>query len=361
MFVPSLRADWNNGNAHFLRGLARALGSLGHQVRAYEPRHGWSYENLLQEPEGPRSLQQFESDYPDLDVALYELGEGLKRQVIDDLAEADIVLVHEWSAPELVAAVLDLRDRFGFKALFHDTHHRVCSLPAEIERLQVRRFDGVLAFGDVLRQRYRDQVGIERVWTLHEAADTTVFRPIGGDNTDDCVWIGNWGDEERTRELHEFLIEPARSLPSSRFAVYGVRYPPEARNDLASAGIAFRGYLPNLSVPCVFAHAALTLHVPRRQYAEVLPGIPTIRVFEALACGIPLVCSPWDDAEHLFDDGAYRVARDGREMTSIISELLADRAAREQMSRIGLECIRQGHTCRHRAQQLTEICEEVLA
>ena len=62
---------------------------------------------------------------------------------------------------------------------------------------------------------------------------------------------------------------------------------------LRRAGIEYRGYLPNLEAPAVYAQSRLALHVPRRQYANGLSGMPTIRVFEALACGIPLLCSPW--------------------------------------------------------------------
>ena len=71
--------------------------------------------------------------------------------------------------------------------------------------------------------------------------------------------------------------------------MHGVRYPPEGRAALAAAGIDYAGYLPNFRVPQAFAAARMTVHVPRRPYATALPGIPTIRVFEALACGIPLV------------------------------------------------------------------------
>ncbi len=361
MFVHSLRSDWNNGNAHFLRGLARGLVSLGHDVRTYEPQNGWSYENLLTEQKGAASLEQFAISYPELDVRLYAPDQEMVKQLADELLHADIVIVHEWCEPQVVAAVLELRDALGFKALFLDTHHRASSSPQEIERLQIRRFDGILAFGEALRRIYRDRLGMSRAWTLHEAADISRFHPLHRAKTTDCVWIGNWGDEERTRELHEYLIEPARALHLPNFEVYGVRYPEQAQRDLASAGIAYKGYLPNLSAACVYAHSMLTLHIPRQQYAEALAGIPTIRVFEALACGIPLVCSPWQDTEKLFDPHTFMMARNGKEMAAMISELLADSSAREQLAQAGLECILQRHTCAHRAEQLTEICEEVLA
>src|SRR5205085_3766353 len=129
------------------------------------------------------------------------------------------------------------------------------------------------------------------------------------------VWIGNWGDDERTAELHEFLLEPVQSL-QLKARVYGVRYPQHALDALASAGIEYGNWLANYEAPSVFSRFKFTVHVPRRPYVKALPGIPTIRVFEALACGIPLVCSPWQDVEELFTAGQdYLVARDGEQMT----------------------------------------------
>ena len=80
----------------------------------------------------------------------------------------------------------------------------------------------------------------------------------------------------------------------------------------ARSGIEYLGYLANLRSPEVYAQSRLALHVPRRQYANGLNGVPTIRVFEVLACGIPLVCSPWADTEGLFRSGQdYVLARNG--------------------------------------------------
>jgi spore maturation protein CgeB len=142
--------------------------------------------------------------------------------------------------------------------------------------------------------------------------------------------------------------------------VHGVRYPEEARNTLRRSGIEYRGYLPNLGAPEVYARSRLALHVPRRQYANGLSGVPTIRVFEVLACGIPLVCAPWTDTEGLFrSDQDYRLAHDGAEMSALLTELLENEPTRQQIASSGLETIRQHHTCRHRAEQLIEICGEI--
>ena len=142
--------------------------------------------------------------------------------------------------------------------------------------------------------------------------------------------------------------------------MHGVRYPEDARNTLQRAGIEYRGYLPNLGAPEIYARSRLALHVPRRQYANGLSGVPTIRVFEVLACGIPLVCAPWTDTEALFRPGQdYVLARDGEEMSALLGELLESETARQQIASSGLETIRQHHTCRHRAEQLMEIFGEI--
>ena len=74
---------------------------------------------------------------------------------------------------------------------------------------------------------------------------------------------------------------------------------------------------PIASYTDVFAQARVTIHVPRGPYARVLAGIPTIRVFEALACGIPLICSPWSDREGLFPPGTYLSVASGAQMTDL--------------------------------------------
>jgi len=85
--------------------------------------------------------------------------------------------------------------------------HRSISDPAAIEAFGLASFDGVLAFGRIIRDTYISRGWTDRAFTWHEAADTRVFTPQpNAANEGDLVWIGNWGDEERTTELREFLI-----------------------------------------------------------------------------------------------------------------------------------------------------------
>ena len=390
LFAHSWISDWNHGNAHFLRGLGRELVRMGHQVRCYEELDGWSLTNLVQEGEvAARAIEQFHASYPELDVRFYRRAESLPAFLDRELAGADLVLIHEWNEPDVVQEILARKKRIGFHALWHDTHHRAYSNASQILRFPLHLFDGVLAFGEAIRRIYADGFGVARAWTFHEAADVSVFHPLERSKRNDVVWIGNWGDEERTEELMEFLVGPAANLTTrnaisvnageytadplrpqrsghaapavgAKVLVHGVRYPQDARETLCGAGIEYGGYLPNLSAPEVYAESRVALHVPRRQYANGLSGVPTIRVFEVLACGIPLVCAPWADTEGLFRAGEdYLVARDGHQMNELLAELLQSESMRWALAASGLETIRRHHTCRHRAEQLMEIYGEI--
>jgi len=362
IFAHSWISDWNHGNAHFLRGLANELVKLGHEVRCYEERNGWSITNLAGEgkDEVLRAEAEFHHAFPSLDVRKYSRDRELGPFLKSELAGADIVMVHEWNPARLASEILALRPKIGFRVLFHDTHHRAYTSPAEMLRFPLGEFDGVLAFGETIRRIYADAFGVKRVWTFHEAADTDHFSPQSLEKDTDVAWIGNWGDEERTREIEEFLISPAAALGAYKFAVHGVRYPPEALQKLSDSRIEFRGYLPNLRAPQMYGHSRISLHVPRRFYANGLSGIPTIRVFEALASGSPLVCAPWTDSEGLFRPGQdYVCVPNSQAMISELKYLLRDDKAREQLAESGLETIRARHACAHRAEQLVEICSEL--
>jgi spore maturation protein CgeB len=351
-FTHSLLSCWNHGNAHFLRGVLRELIARGHDVRTLEPEGNWSLANLLADG-GEAGLEPYRTAYPDLSSQSFAPDVDPAELVGD----AELVIVHEWNDPALVAAIGDLRKRGGrFTLLFHDTHHRAVSDPDAIRAFDLSGYDGVLAFGETLSEVYRRWGWGGRVWTWHEAADTRHFHPpVHEGAREGLVWIGNWGDGERTQELEDFLFRPANAagLPLD---IYGVRYPDEAKAMLASHGARYRGWAPNAKAPEIFARHLATVHVPRRYYATILPGIPTIRVFEALACGLPLVSAPWKDAEGLFRPGTdYLVARDGAEMTRHLTALRDDPDLRAALAAAGLETICARHTCAHRVDELLAV------
>jgi len=352
MFYHSFASCWNHGNAHFLRGIARELVRLGHAVTVYEPRDGWSRVNAVRD-HGEAPLQEAASLVAGVTLRTYDLATLDFDEALD---HADIVIAHEWNDAALIEA-LGARRREGgkFLLLFHDTHHRAATASDQIGNFQLGHYDAILAFGEVLRQVYQGFGWGRRAFTWHEAADTALFRPRSdGTPEADLIWIGNWGDGERDRELQEFLINPV-ATSGIRARIYGVRYPERIRDRLKSTGIDFRGWLPNHRVPDAFARARMTMHVPRRPYVEALPGIPTIRVFEALACGIPLISAPWNDAEGLFPPGSFLKVTNGAEAAAALRTLLYDRDFAAGTARTGLAAIRARHTCAHRVQELLAI------
>ena len=354
MFCQSLASDWNHGNAHFLRGVLAELDRRGWALDVLEPADSWSRQNLERD-HGPDAARSYRDAYPTLTSRRYD------PRCFDPapaLAAADVVVVHEWTDPAVVAAVGRahrlLPNSRGRVLLFHDTHHRCVSAPHEMGRYDLAGYDAVIAFGGPVRDWYAAHHRLP-AFVVHEAADDRVFRPRPDVAPEaDLVWIGNWGDDERTAELHEFLIEPVADLGLSA-TVHGVRYPDEAVAALERAGIRYAGYLPNHCVPEVFARHRVTVHVPRRYYATRLAGIPTIRPFEAMACGIPLVSAPWDDADHLFEDEHYLRVRDGGEMRAALRRVLDRPAESRERAAAARAHVRRHHACANRVDELLGI------
>lgn len=355
LFCHAFTSCWNNGNAHFLRGVARELHALGHEVVVFEPIDGWSRLNAIRD-RGEQVLNEVQTLFSGLDIRRYDTFLDLDRA----LDGAGLVIVHEWNSPELIAEIGRRRAQgASFTLLFHDTHHRAVTAPAELEQFDLDGFDVVLAFGEVLRQIYLKLGWANRAFTWHEAADVALYRPLPEiARTDDVVWIGNWGDGERAAELDEFLVRPVSEL-ALRAKIYGVRYSDTALRTIDAAGIAYCGWLPAHQAPSAFARARTTVHVPRGPYVRSLRGIPTIRMFEAMACGIPIVSAPWDDAERIFPEGSYLRAADRGQMKQALRSLLHDPELALATAARGLRAVSDRHTCRHRVLQLLEIVAEV--
>jgi spore maturation protein CgeB len=357
LFYHAFTSCWNNGNAHFLRGIARELQKLGHEVVVYEPADGWSRLNAIRDG-GNEVLSEVTRLFERIDVRQYDPSLDLDEA----LDSADLVLVHEWNPPDLISEI-GMRRAQGasFTLLFHDTHHRAVTAPGELGRFDLDGFDGVLAFGSALRDIYLKLGWANRAFTWHEGADVDLYHPLTHIKpSQDIVWIGNWGDDERSHELHEYLIDPVSRLGLSG-RVYGVRYPQPALEAIAAAGMDYGGWLPAHRVPAALARARLTIHVPRGPYARSLPGIPTIRMFDALACGIPVVSAPWDYVEEIFAPDTYLSVTCGEQMRTALDLLLRDAELAGAIADAAYRHVVAHHTCRHRAIELLRIADSIHA
>ncbi len=311
--------------------------------------------NLLKE-DGIEAVEEFRIKFPQTSPTFYSEDE-FNPQILKD---ADVVIVHEWTNNSVIKKIANYRFiNDHFKLFFHDTHHRAVTKPEQMEKIDLQHFDGVLVFGEILKKIYEQKRWGRNINIWHEAADTSIFKPIKNqDKEGDLVWIGNWGDDERTEELTEFVINPVKEL-NLKAVFYGVRYPEKALELLKEANIEYRGWLPNYKVPEVFSKFKMTVHVPRRPYVEKLPGIPTIRPFEAMACGIPLICSAWQDSENLFTAGKdYLQASNGANMIQHMKTILNDEKAASALAEHALNTIHNRHTCYQRVDELMKVIEK---
>jgi spore maturation protein CgeB len=360
VFAHSWVSDWCHDDAHFLRGLVRELLRMGHEVRCYEELGSWSLTNLVKE-EGEvavQAIEQFRREFPALDVRFFQSGSNLREALRLELRDADVVVIHERNHPEVANTILSLKRELGFRCLFHDTHHRAITSTNEILRFHLQFFDGVLAFAEPVTRVYRDALGISQAWTFHQAADVEHFRPRDAPRDIDLLWIANASGAGWNSELVEYLVQPVAELRNCKTVVHGVDYSEQDRRSLSEAGIEFRGYLPNLMKPDVYSRAALSLYMPERPNSKEGNHLPSVEIFEALACGSPVLCTPWHDGEHLFRAGQdYLCVNSGAEVKTKTQRLLRDESARHQIGANGRESILHKHTCAHRASQLVDICE----
>lgn len=361
VFTHSVVSDWNHGNAHFLRGLIRNLRRMGHHVISLEEQDNWSISNLVKD-HGTIPVREFDKRFPFIDHQSYVLNGRVRlyewlREVLD---EVDACLVHEWNPPDLIRAIGRVAAQTGTVSLFHDTHHRALTEPERLPAMGLEAYTAILAYGPSIAEIYRQTFPGRKIVVFHEGADTDLFRPLQRPKKQDVLFIGNWGDEDRNDTTVEFFIDPARQLPGRSFALYGVRYPPDVVESLQGAGIRWGGWLPNYLAPDAYASSSMTVHIPRREYVDVLEGTPTIRVFEALACGTPLISAGWRDKSGMFEEGRDYLGVDSqRQMIEAVEWLATDSDARSRIGQGGMATVLARHTCAHRAVQLVQLIEEL--
>lgn len=350
-FCHSVISDWTNENAHFFRGLARSLAGSGHEVRLYESINNWSLCNLLRQ-EGPGVVDEFRTSYPDLQPVLYRDDQLDLAAVVQ---YADLVIVHEWNDPELFIRLSALRQEFSFCLLFQDTCHRsldCAGVPADHD---LSGFDGILVFSNRLKVAYRRLWPAVPVLVWQEAADISLFRPVKPSAYEgELVWIGNWGNGERSQDLFRWLAEPVAQL-GIKATVYGPSssYSDTVKRGLALAGIRYGGWISGFRIPEIFSRYLFTFHIPYSSCIHQNEAGVSMQPFAAMACGIPLIAAQWHDTEPVFTAGHdYLAVKDQEEMMGYMQRLRKDAAFRQELARQGLATIRERHTCRHRALQL---------
>ncbi|WMJ73714.1 glycosyltransferase [Cytophagaceae bacterium ABcell3] len=357
MFYPSMVSEWNFAGAGFLRGMVSEFLHRGEDVKVFEPVRSECIENLVA-CYGDAPVKEFKSFYNNRLISnFYETEKFQPEEILDD---CDLVIVHVRTDPEIIRKIGEHRKANPFyKLLFHDSSHKVMTEKEGSVIASLQNYDGVLAGCNYLREMYLKNGWADKAWVWHEAVDSRIFYPRESESKEgDLVCVGNWGNGERFDGLKNFFLKPAERLQVSS-TLYGVGYPEDFIKKCDSCNITFKEWIAAYKIPHVFAGHSVAVHIPKKSYLESVPGKPANGIFEAMACGIPVVSAPWEDTDGLFAQGLDYIVADAREIESKIQELLLDKERAAETARNGLRVINKKHTCWHRLKTLFKICRQL--
>ncbi|SEN18108.1 Spore maturation protein CgeB [Sphingomonas gellani] len=346
IFGLTVSSSWGNGHATLWRGLIRALAAQGHEVVFVERDLPWYAEHRdLTELPGARLL--LHSDWQD---------------VLDqrrDILDADAVMVTSY-CPDARAATRLIEDEAQGVRLFYDLDTpvtlaamdggEIAYYPAE----GLGGFDLVLSYtGGPALEALRQCAGAKRVAPLYGHVDPTAHRPVAPMDMfrGDLSYLGTYA-ADRQPVLDELFLQPAAGAPDRRFVLGGSSYPVDFG---WRPNIFFMNHVAPPHHPAFFCSSRLTLNVTRRDMAA-MGWCPSGRLFEAAACGVPIVSDSWDGLDHFFaPDEEIILANRAEDVLAALS--LADtelsRIARRARDRVLAE-----HSSAVRAQELVSLIEQ---
>ncbi|HEU4642438.1 MAG TPA: glycosyltransferase [Gemmatimonadaceae bacterium] len=348
IFGLSVSSSWGNGHATLWRGLIAALSRRGHSVVFIERDVPYyAAHRDLHELASPARLM------------LHDSWEEVVPLAQRELADADVAMVTSYchDGPAACALVLDSGAPVR---VFYDL-----DTPVTLSRLRegasvpylppegLGGFDLVLSYtGGAALVELRRRLGATRVAPLYGHVDPDVHCPVPRvpDYFADLSYLGTYAEDRQTA-LERLFVAPARRLPHRRFLIGGAQYPhsfPWTEN------IHFKRHLPPSEHPAFYGSSRLTLNVTRRAMAE-MGYCPSGRLFEAAACGAPVLSDEWEGLDAFFTPGQeVLVARDTEDAMAAI-ELSDERLA--QIARAARERTLAEHTADHRALQLEALLD----
>jgi spore maturation protein CgeB len=289
IFGLTISSSWGNGHATLWRGLCRALAERGHSVVFFEQ---------------DRPYYSAHRDYfsiPGGRLRLYETWSDTIAVARQELADADAALVTSFCADGIAATELML-DSGARLRVFYDLDTPVTLAALEsvdyIGSRGLADFDLVLSYtGGQALDLLRTRLGARRVAPLYGSVDPRVHRPVLPETrfASDLSYLGTYA-ADRQATLETLFIEPARRLPEQRFVIGGAQYPQEFP---WTPNIFFVQHLEPAQHPAFFSSSRLTLNVTRRAM-KAMGFCPSGRLFEAAACGTPILSDTWEGLDRFF-------------------------------------------------------------
>jgi spore maturation protein CgeB len=347
IFGLSITSAWGNGHATTYRALAQALASRGHRVRFLERDVPWYADNR----DLPRQRYCEVTLYRDIS----ELDELFPGEI-----DADLVMLGSYVPQGAVLADWLLPRAQGVTAFYDiDTPVTVSRLArGECDYLRpdlVPRFDLYLSFaGGPILGRLKHELDAQRPRPFYCSVDPTEYRPAPrAHQRFHLGYLGTYSPD-RQPALKQLLMEPARTWPEGRFCVAGAQYP----DDIDwPANVERIEHLPPAAHRAFYTGQRLTLNVTR---ADMIANgySPSVRLFEAAACGVPILSDPWPGLEEFFQPGReILVASSARSALQYVRD--CDSGYLQQIAARARARVLAEHTAAHRAAQLEEYAYEV--
>jgi spore maturation protein CgeB len=345
VFGLTVSSSWGNGHATLWRGLIKALARRGHEVHFLE-RDVPYYSQC-------RDLYQL----PEAHLHFYSSLEEVSAFANQLLSDADVGMVTSYCPEGVLASDIVLSSRAGMK-VFYDM-----DTPVTLDELDsgncvsyigprgLQDFDLVLSYtGGEALQELKRQLGGRRAEPLYGSVDPEVHRPSAPVDVfrADCSYLGTYA-EDRQRALEELFIDPARNMPDCRFLIGGAKYPEEFP---WSDNIFFVRHVAPADHPAFFSSGGVTVNVTRRAMAE-MGYCPSGRLFEAAACGAPILSDYWEGLEQFFAVGEEILVSRSTEDT--VAALGLSDAEKRRIAQAGRERVLAEHTANHRALELERI------
>jgi spore maturation protein CgeB len=347
IFGLTISSSWGNGHATLWRGLCKALIDLGHDVVFYE-RDVPYYAAMrdLQEIVGGR-------------LVFYANWDDIRLRASSDIADADVAMITSYCPDSMAAGQVVLAQHRALRVFYDlDTPVTLARLAAGenvpyIDTAAFPEFDLVLSYtGGQALDEFRRRLGVRHVAPLYGHVDPDLHCPTTAlpHYQSDLSYLGTYS-EDRQSALETLLIAAARSHPERKFLIAGAQYPQDFP---WSPNIYFVRHLPPAQHAAFFCSSRLTLNVTRRAMAE-MGWCPSGRLFEAAACGAPLVTDSWPGLDTFFcPDEEVIIARD---TSNVIAALQRDDGELTSMAARARERTLEEHSSARRAAELIELVE----
>jgi len=348
IFGLSITSSWGNGHATTYRALIKALSERGHQVTFLERDVAWYAEHRdLPAP-------------PYCDTELYASLKEVPVRFGQRVAEADLVIIGSYVPDGAILGDWLTSHARGVTA-FYDI-----DTPVTLARLKegyaeyitpalIPRFDLYLSFtGGPVLNLIEEMYGSRRAVPFYCAVDPDIHAPANVPVDAALGYLGTYSTD-RQPGVERLLLGPARAMPESRFLAAGAQYPADVN---WPANVEYIQHLPPADHPAFYCRQRYTLNVTRADMIAVGYS-PSVRLFEAAACGVPIISDNWAGLETLFVPGKeILTASSTADVLTILQDLPEER--RKSIAAAARKCVLQNHTAQHRAQQLELYHREAL-